>query len=104
MSAFGLLIDPCHAQEQSLQLHEMGMRRYEDLKKRLLDFTAALVCSGILLTGLVGGPDMAYPFALGGGASVLYMRLLQKGVDALPGGLGYSLPAGGNLSFCFGKR
>ena len=83
-----------HVQEQAVKVHEMGMRRYEDLKERLLHFTAGLVISGAILAGAVGGPDMAYPFALGGGVSFLYMRLLQKGVDALPGGMGYSLPAG----------
>lgn len=76
-----------------MKMHAMGMRRYEDLKDRLLNFTAGLVASGSLLTTMVGGPDMAYPFALGGGASYLYMKLLQKGVDALPGGVGYMLPA-----------
>ena len=80
-------------QEQAVKMHAMGMRRYEDLKERLLNFTAGLVASGSLLTSVVGGPDMAYPFALGGGASYLYMKLLQKGVDALPGGVGYMLPA-----------
>ena len=84
----------CVVQEQAVKVHAMGMRRYADLKDRLLNFTAGLVASGSLLTGAVGGPDMAYPFALGGGASYLYMKLLQKGIDAFPGGLGYRLPAG----------
>ncbi len=77
------------SQEEADRVHKLGLRRYADLKEHLLHFTAGLVISGVMLAGAVGGPDLAYPFALGGGAGFFYMQLLQMGVDALPGGMRY---------------
>ena len=81
----------CRLQEQAAKVHEMGMRRYEDLKERLLHFTAGLVISGAILAGAVGGPDMAYPFALGGRCKLSVHEASAEGRGRAAGGNGVLL-------------
>lgn len=54
---------------------------YLRLKFRLLQTTAAAGGLGMILTALLGGWKIAYPFSLGAASSLLYLYLLQGSVD-----------------------
>ena len=71
-------------QEQAAALHAMGMMGYRELKGRLMNTTAFLVASGSLIAFSAGGPEAAYPFAVGGSAALGYQWLLQQSVDSIP--------------------
>lgn len=62
----------------------MGMMGYRELKSRLMATTAFLVATGTLIAMSTGGPDAAYPFAVGGSAALGYQWLLQQSVDSIP--------------------
>ena len=64
----------------------MGMLDYCALKGRILVTTAALVAAGSSLCYTVGGWPATEPFLAGGCGGLLYQKLLQVGVDSLPGG------------------
>lgn len=57
--------------------------QYELLKRRLLFVTAALVVAGSGMAFLISGEDSAIRFGLGGASGLVYLMLLQKGVDTL---------------------
>ena len=71
-------------QDQAAALHAMGMMGYKELKSRLMSTTAFLVASGSLIAFSAGGPEAAYPFAVGGCAALGYQWLLQQSVDSIP--------------------
>ena len=62
----------------------MGMMGYSELKSRLMSTTAFLVATGSLIAFSSGGPQAAYPFAVGGSAALGYQWLLQQSVDSIP--------------------
>lgn len=59
------------------------MAQYELLKRRLLFVTAMLVIAGSGMAFLLSGEDSAIRFGLGGASGMIYLMLLQKGVDTL---------------------
>ena len=61
------------------------MREYEALKLFLLGSTAGMVGVGTLGLYLLGAPDSAQGFAAGGAAGLVYLFLIQRAVDQLPG-------------------
>lgn len=71
-------------QDQAAALHAMGMMGYRELKGRLMNTTAFLVACGSLIAFSAGGPEAAYPFAVGGAAALGYQWLLQQSVDSIP--------------------
>jgi hypothetical protein len=62
-----------------------SLAAYAALKRRLLGVTAALAAPGAAAAASLGGAHAAVPFAAGAAAGLLYLFLLEKGVDALPG-------------------
>ena len=71
--------------QDSARLREASMREYEALKLFLLGSTAGLVGVGTLGLYLLGSPDMAQGFAVGGAGGLVYLLLIQRTVDQLPG-------------------
>lgn len=59
------------------------MEKYQGFKMQLLLTTAGLVVGGGAFAAIVGGKEVAVPYALGGSIGLLYQWLLQKGVDSV---------------------
>jgi hypothetical protein len=76
---------PRRTRAQRAAARAASMAAYEALKTRLLGVTAALALPGAALAAKLGGTHAAAPFAVGAAAGLLYLLLLERGVDALPG-------------------
>ena len=61
------------------------MKEYADLKFSLLAYDLALVLSGFTVLTLLSYEKEAYAFLFGGFCGFLYLILLQRSVDAIPG-------------------
>lgn len=72
--------------QESARLREASMQEYASLKLFLLGSTAGMVGVGTLGFSLLGAPDMAQGFAVGGAVGFLYLLLIQRAVDQLPSG------------------
>lgn len=59
------------------------MKKYQGFKMQLLLTTAGLVVGGGAFAAIVGGKEVAVPYAFGGSIGLLYQWLLQKGVDSV---------------------
>ncbi len=70
--------------KESTKQREDGLKEYMALKVSLLSSTAVMVTVGTLGLFVVGAPDLAQGFAVGGAGGLLYLFLLQKTVDQLP--------------------
>ncbi|XP_024393163.1 uncharacterized protein [Physcomitrium patens] len=70
--------------QESARLRKASMREYESLKLLLLGSTAGMVGVGTLGLYLLGVPDMAQAFAVGGAGGLLYLLLIQRAVDQIP--------------------
>lgn len=70
--------------QESAMLREASMREYESLKLLLLGSTACMVGGGTLGLYLLGVPDIAQGFAVGGAGGFLYLLLIQRAVDQIP--------------------
>lgn len=77
--------EPPKTPQDSARLREASMREYEALKLFLLGSTAGMVGVGTLGLYLLGAPDSAQGFAAGGAAGLVYLFLIQRAVDQLPG-------------------
>lgn len=64
---------------------EQSMRDYADLKFSLLIYDLALVLTGFAVLTLSSYEKEAYVFLFGGFCGFLYLILLQRSVDAIPG-------------------
>lgn len=71
-------------QNQARALHEAGMGKYSQFKKRVLEANLSLVGIGTGLCWTFAGNEAALDFAYGGAGGLIYMSLLQHGADALP--------------------
>lgn len=65
-------------------MHEAGMGKYSQFKKRVLEANLSLVGIGTGLAWTFAGNSVALDFAYGGAGGLIYMSLLQHGADALP--------------------
>lgn len=79
-------LSPVKSPQESARLREASMREYASLKIFLLGSTAGMVGVGTLGFYLLGAPDMAQGFAVGGAAGLVYLLLIQRAVDQLPSG------------------
>lgn len=70
-------------QNQARALHEAGMGKYSQFKKRVLEANLYLVGIGAGVAWTFGGSSIALDFACGGVAGIAYMSLLQHGTDSL---------------------
>ncbi|KAG0629935.1 hypothetical protein M758_1G140800 [Ceratodon purpureus] len=77
--------EPPKTPQDSARLREASMREYEALKLFLLGSTAGMVGVGTLGLYLLGAQDMAQGFAVGGAAGLVYLFLIQRAVDQIPG-------------------
>lgn len=77
--------EPPKTPQDSARLREASMREYEALKLFLLGSTAGMVGVGTLGLYLLGAPDMAQGFAVGGAGGLVYLLLIQRAVDQIPG-------------------
>lgn len=68
-------------QAEARALHEAGMGKYSLFKERLLQTNATLVGVGTGLGWTFCGDEVALEFGCGGLAGLIYMWLLQTGVD-----------------------
>jgi len=62
---------------------EASLASYDSLKLRLVGATALLSLVGCLPAGLLGGREALLPFLVGCVAGILYLLLLENGVDRL---------------------
>lgn len=77
---------PDKTPQESARLREASLQEYASLKLFLLGSTAGMVGVGTLGFSLLGAPDMAQGFAVGGAVGLLYLLLIQRAVDQLPSG------------------
>lgn len=66
-------------------VREEGLAEYSRLKERVVGIHASLVGLGTAAAVTTGHADAATAFAAGGAVGLLYLQLLQLGVDAIPG-------------------
>jgi ATP synthase protein I len=62
-----------------------GMEHYERLQRRLLLATAVAIAAAVPITGWLFDGSTALSLLLGGGAGLLYLRLLARSVSRLGG-------------------
>lgn len=75
---------PSKTADESEKLREYSMQEYTALKTFLLGSTSAMVGLGTVGLTLLGAPDMAQGFAIGGVGGLIYLFLLQRAVDQIP--------------------
>lgn len=73
----------CFMQNQARALHEAGMGKYSQFKKRVIEANISLVGIGTGLAWTLAGNSAALDFAYGGAGGLIYMSLLQHGTDTL---------------------
>lgn len=78
-----LFVSPEYQQPMDQAKYEKGMSAYNDMKNDILLRTIILVVLGSAALATLQEQDVVLPFALGGGAGVLYQRMLQDEVDAV---------------------
>jgi hypothetical protein len=64
---------------------EESMKEYTNLKFSLLFYDAVLILSGTTIASLSAGENTGFAFLIGGIGGFLYLLLLQRYVDGLPG-------------------
>jgi hypothetical protein len=64
---------------------EESMKEYTNLKFSLLFYDAVLILSGTTIASLSSGENTGFAFLIGGIGGFLYLLLLQRYVDGLPG-------------------
>eukprot|EP00898_Chlorokybus_atmophyticus_P007070 jgi/Chlat1/7364/Chrsp59S06979 len=78
--------DPQHTAELLQIARLQGLSDYQSLKQRLLVTDVSIALAGSVIAGILGGTDVARSFGMGANAGLIYLLLLEKSVDALPGG------------------
>jgi len=77
----------------SKEVLEDDLKRYEELKLRMISNTIKFAGVGAVVSQLAFGSEVSGPYLLGGCAGALYIYLLGKKTDGI--GAGYSLATGG---------
>ena len=67
----------------SVKILEEDMKRYEELKARMITNTVKFATVGAVISQLAFGSDVSAPYLLGGVAGALYLFLLGKKTDGI---------------------
>ncbi|KAH9327775.1 hypothetical protein KI387_007953, partial [Taxus chinensis] len=67
------------------KLQQDSLKDYKDLKISLLIYNAILVSTGTSIAAIAGSREISNGFAVGGVLGFIYLLLLQRAVDRLPG-------------------